>query len=350
MSTIKVDAITDEAGTGAPNFPNGMTGDGSALTGLPLPSAVAALTPAATVDIDLTTNDHFTLTLDQDTTFTLSNVTTVDTFNLQLTGYTITDSRYDLDVASFNAQSAQTSLQGGDMQGLVFKTDGTSMFVSNRTNDSVHQYTLSTAWDVSTASYASKSFSVAAQTGTGQDVTLSTDGTSMYIVENTSDNVYQYTLSTPWDVSTASYASKSFSVGSQSNWPRDVMFLADGASMFVIDDVNDTIYQYTLSTPWDVSTASYASKSFNPSSTSASSLSMSFNNDGTLLYVLGTSYVFQYDVDGSVFATLTYPSTLEFPNGVVPIAPEVGIKNVLDFFTTDGGATWYANQIGEDYK
>ena len=34
MSTIKVDTITDEAGTGAPDFPNGMTGNGSSLTGL----------------------------------------------------------------------------------------------------------------------------------------------------------------------------------------------------------------------------------------------------------------------------------------------------------------------------
>jgi len=34
MSTIAVDNITDEAGTGAPNFTNGLTGDGSALTGI----------------------------------------------------------------------------------------------------------------------------------------------------------------------------------------------------------------------------------------------------------------------------------------------------------------------------
>ena len=34
MSTIKVDTITDEAGTCAPDFPQGMTGDGSSLTGL----------------------------------------------------------------------------------------------------------------------------------------------------------------------------------------------------------------------------------------------------------------------------------------------------------------------------
>jgi hypothetical protein len=54
---------------------------------------VAALTPAATVDIDLASTTIFTLTPDQNTTITLSNVTAVDSFTLTLTGastYTIT--------------------------------------------------------------------------------------------------------------------------------------------------------------------------------------------------------------------------------------------------------------------
>ena len=38
MSTLRVDTITDEAGTGAPNFPNGMTGDGSGLTDVQISS------------------------------------------------------------------------------------------------------------------------------------------------------------------------------------------------------------------------------------------------------------------------------------------------------------------------
>lgn len=46
MSTIKVDTITDEAGSGAPDFPNGMTGNGSSLTGLAT-SAQGALAATA---------------------------------------------------------------------------------------------------------------------------------------------------------------------------------------------------------------------------------------------------------------------------------------------------------------
>jgi hypothetical protein len=61
MSTIKVDTITDEAGSGAPDFPNGMTGNGSSLTGLATEAqgalAATALQPAlaGVTSVDATT-------------------------------------------------------------------------------------------------------------------------------------------------------------------------------------------------------------------------------------------------------------------------------------------------------
>ena len=58
MSKISVDAITDEAGTGAPDFPNGMTGNGAALTGVLTPtgdgSALTNLPVSPTTDAVLT--------------------------------------------------------------------------------------------------------------------------------------------------------------------------------------------------------------------------------------------------------------------------------------------------------
>ena len=56
-------------------------------------------------------------------------------------------------------------------------------------------------------SYDSKSFSASSQTSGIQGITFKTDGTVMYILSTPDDRVYQYTLSTAWDVSTASYAS-----------------------------------------------------------------------------------------------------------------------------------------------
>jgi DNA-binding beta-propeller fold protein YncE len=68
----------------------------------------------------------------------------------------------------------------------------------------------------------------------------------MYIVGTFKKTVYQYTLNTAWDVSTASYASKSFSVAGQETNPKSVFFNPDGTKMYIVGATNDTIYQYTL--------------------------------------------------------------------------------------------------------
>jgi DNA-binding beta-propeller fold protein YncE len=67
----------------------------------------------------------------------------------------------------------------------------------------------------------------------------------MYLVANINDNVHQYTLSTGFDLSTASYDSVSFNVNSQENNPYGLAFSTDGTKMYVVGNQNDTIYQYS---------------------------------------------------------------------------------------------------------
>ena len=100
--------------------------------------------------------------------------------------------------------------------------------------------------DVSTASYDSVSFSVQSQDIEAQKVVFSADGTKMYMLGFDTDSVYQYTLSTAWDLSTASYDSDSFSVSSQDSQPKSVAFKPDGTKMYVVGTINDSVYQYSL--------------------------------------------------------------------------------------------------------
>jgi DNA-binding beta-propeller fold protein YncE len=172
---------------------------------------------------------------------------------------------------------------------VQFKDDGTKMYVLSNTNDAIYQYSLSTAWDISTATYDSVSFSVTSQEDSPRGMFFGDAGTKLYVVGLTSDTVFQYTLSTPWDLSTASYASKSFSVASQETTPTAVFLGDNGSKMYIVGQSNNTIYQYTLSTPWDVSTASYANKSFSVVSYEATSNAIWFKDDGTRFYVTGGS-------------------------------------------------------------
>ena len=197
--------------------------------------------------------------------------------------------------------------------GIAFNTSGSKMFVCGRTNSSVFQYSLSSAFDVSSASYDSVNFSFSAQQTTAAGMAFNANGTSMYVLSYAAATVYQYTLSSGFDLTTASYASKSFSVSSQEGEPHGIAFNTSGTKLYIVGVNNDTVYQYSLSSAFDVSTASYDSVSFSIGSQEAIPLGLTFGDSGNKMYVIGTngddineySLSTPFDISTSVF-TLSF--------------------------------------------
>lgn len=264
--------------------------------------------------------------------------------------YTLTKA-WDITTASFTANIFSVANQESFPRGLFFKTDGTKMYiVGGGSGDAIYQYTLSTAWDITTASYDSINLSVASQDTVATDIRFKPDGTVMYISGTSSDSIHQYTLSTAWDLSTASYASKALSIASQDTQPESFYFNESGSKVFVLGIINDNVYQYALSTAWDVSTGSYDSVSFGVSSQEGAGDSLWFGNNGSKMFVLGsgTDTVYQYST--ATPATITYPSTLEFSGGTAPTSPAVGETDVITFSTTDGGTSYQAVQAIDGAK
>ena len=170
--------------------------------------------------------------------------------------------------------------------GFRIGSNGTKIYSLSSQNDSVHQSTMTTAWDISTASYDSVSFSVASQELTPVSIDFKSDGTEFYVVGVASDTVYQYSLSTAWDLSSASYSSKSFSISSQELNPYALRFSSDGTKMYVLGLSNQRIFEYDLSIAWDVSTASYNNASFPVNNLGNNTgYSIEFNYNGTILLV-----------------------------------------------------------------
>jgi len=212
-----------------------------------------------------------------------------------ITGYSVVaDDGSSFNIPNISAATLQNtfdvSAQDAEPTGIQFKSDGTKMYLLGDVGASVYQYSLSSAWDVSSASYDSVSFSVGSQENGPRGLFFKPDGTAFYISGYLSDSVFQYSLSTAWDLSTASYASKSFSVASQTAQPGDVDFKSDGTKMYVAGGNTAYLYQYSLSTAWDVSTASYDSKTLNTASQGVTDLStVFFNSSGTAVYGVGES-------------------------------------------------------------
>jgi sugar lactone lactonase YvrE len=193
--------------------------------------------------------------------------------------------------------------------GLFFRADGTKMYIVGQTSDTVFQYTLSTPWSVATASYDSISFSVATQEINPNGLWFKPNGLSMYVVGSTGDLVYQYTLSTAWNVSTATFL-QSFSVSGQESIPNAVTFTGDGSRMFVMGQTGDDVNVYNLTTPWDISTSAFVNV-FSVSGQDTAPTGIYIKPDGTKMYIMGQTNdtVYQYTVP-SIDIQLTGPTSV----------------------------------------
>jgi 6-phosphogluconolactonase (cycloisomerase 2 family) len=209
--------------------------------------------------------------------------------------YTLS-SAFDLSTASYDSVSFSVAGQDTGPTGLAFSDDGTKMYVCGYQNDSVYQYTLSSAFDLSTASYDTVSFSVAGQDANPFSIVFNPNGTKMFMVGVSTDTVYQYSLSLAWDLSSASYDSVSLAVSGQDATPFSAKFNPDGTKMFLVGNANDSVFQYTLSTGFDLTTASYDSVSFSVSPQDATPADVAFNGAGSKMYLVGfaTQAIYQY--------------------------------------------------------
>lgn len=189
---------------------------------------------------------------------------------------------YSVSGLSYDSVTYDPSTQETNPSDFAFNSDGTKVYIIGYATDSLYQYSLSTAYNVSTASYDSVSFSFATQGTNTSGLDLKSDGTKLYTVDSTSDAIFQYSLSTAYDASTLSYDSVTLSVTSQMSNPTSIRFKPDGTKAYVVGANNDTLYQYGLSTAWDLSTASYDNVSL---SLSSGCQGFTFNTDGTKFFV-----------------------------------------------------------------
>ena len=238
----------------------------------------------------------------------------VGTTNQTIYQYSLTTAN---DITTMSYDNKSFSMAGQDIgpSGIHFKPDGTKLYMAGYGNDQVHEYNLSTAWDVSTASYNSVNVSISAQESTVTHLTFKPDGTAFYIIGYSSETVYRYNLSTAWDLSTASYANQSFTVTPQATVPRAVLFNPTGTKMFISDDVNGNtaapwggVYEYNLSTAWDVSTATYSNNKLSyQNSNDYNFEGMTFIDNGTRLLVWSRSgnKIYEFSTTSSAYGTGT---------------------------------------------
>jgi hypothetical protein len=249
------------------------------------------------------------------------------------------ESAYDIANASYT-QAFSVSAQDAIPKGVAFNPTGTKMFIAGGTANNVHEYDLSTGFDVSTASFVD-SFSVNAQVIQIEGVTFNPTGTKMFVAGAYGAAIFEYDLSAGFDVSTAVY-SQNFSVSAQDTGPTGVVFNSNGSKMFVVGKTNDAVYEYALSTGFDVSTASFTD-SFSVSSQETSPHGIAFNAEGTAMFIVGQT---GDDVNEYTLATGFDVSTSSFTDSFSVAGQEISPSGLA--FNPDGTKMFVVGYDGDD--
>jgi len=301
---------------------------------------------------------------------------------------------YDLTTGLYSGQALETiGNQDSDPGGLAFKPDGTKMYITGFQNDSIYEYDLSKAWDVSTAVYLQLFSGFGLQTTRPEGIFFKPDGLVLYMVGSMNpDSVYSYNLSTAWNVTTAVY-NNTLDLSSRETSLRDIHFKSDGTAFYVLGSTSDRVEEYTMSTAWNVATGTYSGQSHYVGGVDGSPNGLFINPTGTELFVCGaggdrvyqytlsTAFLFSsatltksfdvtsqstepqavtFDPDGySMFLLSNVPTAVHsyqvglgvaitLPSSVVgqPTKAGNGDRVTYEFFTSDGGTT--VNLIAEE--
>jgi len=172
---------------------------------------------------------------------------------------------------------------------IFFKPDGHKMYTTGTGDDQIAEWDLSTPWDPSTKTLANL-LSVGTidseTTGFIESVVFASDssdttnyGKVMMIHDRGVDKIFKFTLSTAWDLSTASYSQK-YAFTSGTTTPRGMKWKSDGLKFWHC--AQDELYQWTVSSAWDLS--STIALSGGSGETIATELvGLDWNSDGTQL-------------------------------------------------------------------
>jgi len=191
----------------------------------------------------------------------------------------------DIDVPK-NSDKGQNSPSG-----ITFNPDGTRMFIAGFSANRVIQYTLSTPFDISEATFLTNSFcNIGGEALDGTNIEFNSDGTKFFLTDMGDDDVEIYSLTTAYDISTCvSQGNKSFTLDSSPNL-RAITFSNDGKNIYLLDRAsNGHVFQYSLSSPYDLSNETLV-KNFSPSgggliANGGDVRGIKFSSDGSKMYI-----------------------------------------------------------------
>ena len=216
--------------------------------------------------------------------------------------------------------------------GVHFHPEGTLVFVTDGTGNTQHDachISLTTPYDVDTLTETTPTADNGFRLDSGDtDVSPSVDndaygidfnldGSKVFIVGEDENKIFEFTLPNKWDFKDAEYSGNFFDTSTQMTVAGNLRFSKDGKQMFVNDQIDDKIFQWSLSEAFNLNSTSTFRGSFSIreqyqsiAGDDADELTgilegLEFNNDGSKFFVVtgprantaDSHFVLEYNLD-----------------------------------------------------
>lgn len=171
---------------------------------------------------------------------------------------------------------------------------------------------------------------------------ITDDGTKLYIIDDTNDNIKRYDFSVPWDASTLSTSPHSTLTLTTGHYYFGMYISPDGTYLFNCNGNNPlatgSIDRYTLTTPWDLSTAtsltSYNDASYAP-------VAVGFSPDGLRMFYCKYTSNFRY----MAAITLSTPFDLTTQTSIQVFSLNFGFSIGTIYVPDNTGMSYYTRSL-----
>ncbi len=195
---------------------------------------------------------------------------------------------------------------------ISFRGNGVETFILDFQNSEIFRFHLDEAWDISTASLFTNAGLLSNTNSRG--INWKPDGTKFFIIDTDSNDITEYTVTVPWNPSTP-ILGPTFSVAFLDTNPSALWWRPDGTRCYFLGVINKTLFQLNASTPWDVSTLSDSTISFDltPQIGTTPPTGLYIRADGLKYYisladddVIEFDMTIPYDITSSVFQNTVF--------------------------------------------
>jgi len=244
---------------------------------------------------------------------------------------------WSINTMVYSGLSFDTS--GEESGGIYFtlSTDGTKCYVADNSTN-IYEYLLGTAFNISTAVYSGKSVDAYISADAPSYFKISNNGFKLYRVVPVLSRVYSFTMSAAFDISTATLDAGYLSAHT-SNTLSGLTISLDGKHLYLINDSTGNIDQYTLGTAFDLSTAVFTQNTVVSGGTLSEADGMTISPDGKTIVI--SDHITE-DILVFTLSTAFDISTVTYSNSLGTLDPPVTASNVVDIVINPAGDKLYA--------